>query len=76
MLYIEWCKDHRKAKRTTSIIACPLCLIEDNERLQARVKEAEVERYRYREALEVIRDNPRFNNGVAACDIAREALGD
>lgn len=41
-----------------------------------RVKESEVERYRYREALEVIRDNPRFNNGVAARDIAREALGD
>ena len=41
-----------------------------------RVTEAEVERYRYREALEVIRDNPRFNNGVAACDIAREVLGD
>ena len=29
---------------------------------------------RYREALEVIRDNPRFNNGVEACHIAEEVL--
>lgn len=25
-------------------------------------------------ALEVIRDNPRFNNGVEACHIAKECL--
>ena len=41
MFYIEWCKSHRKAKRTTTIIACPLCLLEDNDRLQRRVLELE-----------------------------------